>query len=403
MKNNRDTRDNISPGVKCQYIPPPNSPKLNGNGKAQYTNEGSFWAPDKIFHLGLKPYPGFVFLYLCRRADKVGACYPSQNLIAKECSISLNTVSRSIRQLRSLGLIQVETFIKKGDKFKRNRYQILLKAEKRLHASQGCTYTPHRGTKDLKELKDLKENIIKEKANVDRNNFEYNNNGHKKNNLNITLRENENSKANTKTTTHTPEEKNNIPYKEILADLNDKAGTNFRYLTQAHRNKIKARWREGNTFEDFQRVHSNRVAYWKDDSKMGEYLRPATLYSNKFENYLNAPFPKGNGSFNHTPYKPRANKYEGNKASGKQTIETNTTPLEEKTDKQYMSEWRLMNDEKRWLHDLRSAAFVERGSSIRFNIHQETEKLNALRVLAFKKKWKNEREANVHKEANIQN
>ena len=63
-------------------------------------------------------------------------------------------------------------------------------------------------------------------------------------------------------------EKDTIPYKEILADLNEKAGTNFRHTTKAHKDKIKARWNEGNTFEDFQRVHSNLVAYWKGDPKM---------------------------------------------------------------------------------------------------------------------------------------
>ena len=45
-------------------------------------------------------------------------------------------------------------------------------------------------------------------------------------------------------------------------------------------------------------------------------MRPSTLYISKFEDYLNAPFPTHN-----TPYKKRANKYENNKASEKQTIE----------------------------------------------------------------------------------
>jgi len=75
---------------------------------------------------------------------------------------------------------------------------------------------------------------------------------------------------------------------------------------------------------------------------------------------------------------------------GKENSKTNTHPLEEKDDKHYMDEWRAMTSNDRWLHDLRASAFLERESNIRFNIYKETEELNALRVLAFKKQWKNE-------------
>ena len=39
--------------------------------------------------------------------------------------------------------------------------------------------------------------------------------------------------------------------------------------------------------QDFFTVHEKKVREWKDDSEMSMYLRPETLYSNKFEGYLN--------------------------------------------------------------------------------------------------------------------
>ena len=79
-----------------------------------------------------------------------------------------------------------------------------------------------------------------------------------------------------------------IPYGEILGDLNQQAGKNFR-TTDGHKKMVRARWREGFTFEDFRTVHRKQVIRWGNDETMSAYLRPETLYSSKFDAYLNAP------------------------------------------------------------------------------------------------------------------
>jgi len=340
------TQKDISPHVLSQQ-PLHLNPKLNGNPKSPKSlyEDGGYFRVYNTFEdkygaiVGV--YAGRVFTYLTRKANNEdNQANPSIYTMSVKIGMSKTKVVESLKCLICWNIIKRITTPRNQS----NRYEIINKNEWKtpskvhqigshkfksvVHNMKSCI--PRGGThvyhevvrKKTRVKKTNKENLIKEKANVDRNNFEYNNNGHKKNNLNITLRANENITANTKTNTHIPKEKDTIPYEEILTDLNSKAGTNFRYLTQAHRSKIKARWHEGNTFEDFQRVHSNRVAHWQGDSTMGQYLRPSTLYSNKFENYLNAPFPKGNGSFHHTPYKPRDNEYKGIKVSDKQTIET---------------------------------------------------------------------------------
>lgn len=86
---------------------------------------------------------------------------------------------------------------------------------------------------------------------------------------------------------------NNIPFQKIVSYLNEKANRKFKYTTQATKRKIKARWNEGFELDDFRNVIDTKVAEWKDDDEMEKYLRPKTLFSTKFEGYLNQPMPSG--------------------------------------------------------------------------------------------------------------
>ncbi|MBM9604106.1 conserved phage C-terminal domain-containing protein [Desulfopila inferna] len=79
-----------------------------------------------------------------------------------------------------------------------------------------------------------------------------------------------------------------IPYKKIVSFLNEKANRDFKHTTTATRIKIKARFNEGFTEEDFQTVIENRVERWAGESTMVQYLRPETLFGPKFESYLQA-------------------------------------------------------------------------------------------------------------------
>ena len=44
---------------------------------------------------------------------------------------------------------------------------------------------------------------------------------------------------------------------------------------------------EGYSIEDFITVNQKKVKQWLDDPEMSKFLRPETLYGNKFEGYLN--------------------------------------------------------------------------------------------------------------------
>ena len=88
------------------------------------------------------------------------------------------------------------------------------------------------------------------------------------------------------------DKKSNIPYSEIIDYLNQKISSSYKHTTKSTRGLIEKRYNEGFTLEDFKQVIDNKTAEWLNDPNMNKYLRPETLFGNKFESYLNQ---KGGG------------------------------------------------------------------------------------------------------------
>lgn len=76
--------------------------------------------------------------------------------------------------------------------------------------------------------------------------------------------------------------------KEIVDHLNARLGTHYKSTTQATRKLLKARLNEGFTAEEIKTVIDKKAAEWLGNASMAQYLRPDTLFGNKFEGYLNA-------------------------------------------------------------------------------------------------------------------
>lgn len=87
-------------------------------------------------------------------------------------------------------------------------------------------------------------------------------------------------------------EKLDIDFSEIVEYLNLKAGKQYRATTKKTQSLIKARVNEGFTTDDFKKVIDNKAAEWKNDNDMNKFLRPETLFGNKFEGYLNQEVKK---------------------------------------------------------------------------------------------------------------
>lgn len=96
----------------------------------------------------------------------------------------------------------------------------------------------------------------------------------------------------------------NVPYKDIIDYLNEKASTQYKSGTKATQAKIKARFAEGFTLDNFKKVIDIKTAEWLNDASMRQYLRPETLFGSKFESYLNQKVPaQRQPQYNNRPQK----------------------------------------------------------------------------------------------------
>ena len=104
-------------------------------------------------------------------------------------------------------------------------------------------------------------------------------------------------RANRITLKATPED-----IKEIVSYLNKKCGTQYKATTDGTRKLINARFGDGFKREDFFAVIDQMEGEWKG-TKYARYLRPTTLFSPKFESYLNhAKVCEQSGSFETESY-----------------------------------------------------------------------------------------------------
>ena len=119
----------------------------------------------------------------------------------------------------------------------------------------------------------------------------FNNNATNKSEQLQRVEESDNSNLTTKqqqsnNTTKKKEKDNNNIYSLVIDYLNRKASTNYRASTKNTQGFINARVREGYTVEDFKKVIDSKSKDWLN-TDFEKYLRPATLFGTKFENYLN--------------------------------------------------------------------------------------------------------------------
>lgn len=115
-------------------------------------------------------------------------------------------------------------------------------------------------------------------------------NGGMQENLNTPIQEN--LKGNTTSLNNTKEY---IPYVEIIDYLNQKANKKYMHTTNDTRKKIRARWNEGHRLDNFKKVIDVCCREWKgkifNNGTPGDrYLRPSTLFNEKFEDRLNLKF-----------------------------------------------------------------------------------------------------------------
>jgi len=191
---------------------------------------------------------------LCQYAGENGQAYPTYKKLASELGVSKRTCIRYINELADKEFVRVVTRAREDSSQTSNVYEFLWHE---IFATQASVSPPSDNmiTPVVSELSPLKENHLKESLKYK--------------------------------TYSSADDKDKIPYQEIIDLLNKHSGKRYLSTTAATREKIKARWEEGFRISDFEKVIKIKCSQWKDDPEMQKYLRPITLFSPKFEGYLN--------------------------------------------------------------------------------------------------------------------
>ena len=82
---------------------------------------------------------------------------------------------------------------------------------------------------------------------------------------------------------------------EIVRHLNMRCKTQFKPNALSTKQGIIARLKEGFTLDNFKEVIDKKHKEWSHKPDMAPFLRPQTLFGNKFESYLNQPWPQDGG------------------------------------------------------------------------------------------------------------
>lgn len=118
----------------------------------------------------------------------------------------------------------------------------------------------------------------------------------KENQKEIKIKSNENQKENENKTHQDVNVNDNVDVnvkkisleeiKGIVEYLNIKSNSHYKYSTDKTQTLIKARIKDGFTLDDFKIVIDKKCEEWLG-TDFEKFLRPETLFSNKFEGYLN--------------------------------------------------------------------------------------------------------------------
>ena len=106
---------------------------------------------------------------------------------------------------------------------------------------------------------------------------------------NTNTNNNTNTKTNSKTNTKSAEADVWLLSRSVISYLNEQAGTTYKTDDVNSVRLITGLLQKGYTEEQMKTVIDKKVGSWLGDPKVEQYLRPSTLFGQKFEQYLNEP------------------------------------------------------------------------------------------------------------------
>ncbi len=251
-----------------------------------------------------------VYMALCRHADIYHqTCFPSISLLAGKLNVSKSQVIRALQILEDWNIIRREKTEGKG-----NRYFLIDKKHWRpapgqsIFARQQCqpgtsvSQTPV----STRHRCPIETGSCQTPPGVHQTLVPVSDRHPKDSHIRI---QNKGKNIYTPFPPKSEEKSEDVPFEEIISLLNLKTGSAYGHERPKTRGLIKALWKDGFRLEDFRKVIGNMTAAWGGDPKLRNYLRPETLFSSKFESYLNWKIGGDNG--NHQANEHGANEHGG--------------------------------------------------------------------------------------------
>lgn len=226
-----------------------------------------FWAENSLVDReDLSIYEKMIYIVLIRYSDEESCCFPSYRTISKKAGCSERQVSNVLKKLEEKGLLIRKNRKRKGSNEKESNLYVLLSVKQEVQHTM-----PNVRNEVLNPTAcgavHVRNEVPSNKTNINKTNLT--------NNIYSSAEQKE------------EKTKDKEIYKRIVDYLNKAADKSFKSTTKKTISLIDARLKEGFTEEEFYKVVDNKVLNWLDDDKMNAYLRPETLFGNKFESYLN--------------------------------------------------------------------------------------------------------------------
>ncbi|EGC82548.1 conserved phage C-terminal domain-containing protein [Anaerococcus prevotii] len=261
---------------------------LKTNEKVEEDKEKDYFyiIPKNVFEdRRLTPSQVMVFAEISQLSRKKGYCYASNTYLSEKMNMGRMTIIRAISKLKELRYIETENIYEENSQEVKLR-KILLDSGTKMKQGgtktiQGVVSKCNKGGIKMEPVRNISNKNINNKNNIySRVGNEFEKRQVKENeNKDIDINKNINDLGDEK------QEKDNF-VADVISYLNNKAGKNFRASSQKTKRLIKARRNEKYNLDDFKKVIDVKTGQWKNNPQMNKFLRPETLFSNKFESYL---------------------------------------------------------------------------------------------------------------------
>ncbi|WP_295884863.1 conserved phage C-terminal domain-containing protein [uncultured Anaerococcus sp.] len=238
--------------------------------KTEENREYFHLIPNSVFYDdNLTDKQKLIFSEIFQLTQKNGYCYASNSYLSRKMKVDRTTIIRAINRLKELGYIDSELTYEDYSYRVRIRKITINGSRANLHPSGASA------TMQVQECNnDGGTNAMGDSG----TNATYNNiNMNDINNNDIYSR---------------ADEKNDELIDQVVNYLNEKTGKDFKATTKQTVSLIKARAKDGNSFDDFKKVIDTKTNQWLSNPDMNRYLRPQTLFGTKFESYLQEYSPK---------------------------------------------------------------------------------------------------------------